>query len=103
MSITIYGASDDLIEIEGGIREEFSYVGDGDADLLAFSDGTILRVAYTAAGVWRISPVVRGTSELSIEQATEDDDPNYSDRATLSGAVVSWVVQGVAFAKAVQS
>lgn len=98
-NVTVYGSSDDLIEVEGGIREEFTYAEeDRDGDLLAFSDGTILRIQYEQTGIWRISPVVNGSSELSIKQAPEDDDSNYSDRATLSGPV-AWVVQGIAFAQ----
>jgi len=102
MSITITGASDDLIEVEGDIREEFSYEDEANGDLLAFSDGTILRVKFSDSGVWRITPVVRGNADLAIQQAPEDDEDNYSDRATLSGlsSPMSWVVQGVAFAKA---
>lgn len=97
--LTIYGASDDVIEVDGDISEEFTYLGkrhhpnSGDGDLLAFSDGTVLRVTFTASGVWRIAPVVRGSADLVIDQAPEGDDSNYSDRATLSGAV--WVVHGV--------
>jgi hypothetical protein len=100
MSITIYGARDDLIEVDGDISEEFTYAerGSGNGDLLAFSDGTILRVEYTRTGVWRITPVAQGSAELHIEQAPEDDDCNYSDHAVLSGAV--WVVQGIAHATA---
>jgi hypothetical protein len=45
--------------------------------------------------VWRISPVVHGPAFRGIEQAPENDDHNYSDRATVDGAV--WVVHGVAY------
>src|SRR6266536_799796 len=63
-------------------------------DLLAFSDGTILRIhLLTQSGVWRITPVVAGSATLRIEQAAEGGEVNYSDTAELSGAV--WVVQGV--------
>lgn len=101
MAITITGASDDLIEVDGDISEEFPYqkpgYGQPTGDLLAFSDGTILRIEFTRDGVWRITPVVRGAAALTIEQAPEGDDNNYTDRATLDGAV--WVVQGMAYAK----
>jgi hypothetical protein len=101
MPITVYGASDDLIEIDGDISEEFTLRNDAPevGDLLAFSDGTILRIGYTPRGVWRITPLVRGAAELTIEQAPENDDSNYSDRATLSGA--AWVVQGIAQARSI--
>ncbi|MEU0078432.1 hypothetical protein ABZY58_11095 [Micromonospora tulbaghiae] len=102
MPLTVYGASDDLIVVAGDIREEFTLHHAGeDGDLLAFSDGTILRISLGHAGIWRIRPVVRGTAELTIEQAPEGDSSNYSDRATLSGAV--WVVHGIGHAVAVPS
>lgn len=38
MAVTIYGASDDLIEVEGDIDEEFTYDDQGgDGDLIALS------------------------------------------------------------------
>jgi hypothetical protein len=99
--IEVYGSSDDLIEVEGAIREEFNYQQNGygqpSGDLLAFSDGTVLRIEYAAGGVWRITPVVSGSSEVQIVQAPEGDEDNYSDRATVSEA--RWVVQGIAMAK----
>lgn len=100
--ITVYGASDDCIEVEGDIREEFSYqkrgYGQPTGELLAFSDGTILRIEFTDAGVWRISPVARGAGRLDIVQASEGDEGDYSDVANLDGAV--WVVQGIGYATA---
>ena len=74
--ITVYGASDDLIEV----------------------DGTILRITYMPSGVWRIGVVTRGSAELKVEPAPEGDEDNYSDRATLDGAV--WVVHGIDHATA---
>ncbi len=96
--ITIYGASDDLIEVEGDIDEEFNALGDEAPQLLAFSDGNVLRIVYSGTGVWRISPVVYGSGEVTIVQAPEDDDGNYSDRATIDGQL-QWVVFGSAFAR----
>jgi hypothetical protein len=97
-TVVITGASDDLIEIEGELREEFSYHNEDDGDLLAFSDGTVLRIKFD--GVWRITPVVRGPgSLLTIEQADEDDEG--TDTATLDLVdELKWVVQGLAIAKA---
>lgn len=90
--ITIYGASDDLIEIEGDISEEFPYTDSEDGDVIGLSDGTALRVLFTDGGFWRITPITRGAAALRIEQADEDGD-EYSDRATLDGDV-RWVVHG---------
>jgi hypothetical protein len=95
ITITIYGASDDLIEVGGDIREEFN--PDGDSALMACSEGTILRVTFDHNGVWRITPVVHGSAALTIAQAPESDDRNYTDRATLTGDI-AWVVHGIAWA-----
>lgn len=91
MPITVYGASDDLIEVEGDIREEFDI--DGGGKLFAFSDGTVIQVEWTKVGIWRITPMIKGSGELNIVQAPVDDDDNYSDRATLD-ADIRWVVRG---------
>jgi hypothetical protein len=102
MTITVYGASDDLIEVEGDITEEFNHyetAEDGEGCLLAFSDGTVLRIRYTKAGIWRITPVTNGTAGLAIDVAPEDDEDKYTDRATLTGEV-RWVVLGVGCAQA---
>ena len=101
-NIEIYGASDDLIEVDGDIREEFNPKSDDfetDGDLLAFSDGTVLRVKYGAGGVWRITQVAKGSAAFSKVEAPEDDDSNYSDRVTLAGDI-KWCVHGVAIEKA---
>ena len=53
--ITIYGASDDLIEVEGDIQEEFNvYPEDDTRYLIAVSDGTLLKMWYDEDGIWRI-------------------------------------------------
>ena len=79
--VTIYGASDDLIEIEGVLREEFAY-NDGE-HYIATSDGSLLGIRYD--GCWRITPMAIGPdTEYSIVQAVGEDDDNYSDRATLT-------------------
>lgn len=99
--IQIYGASDDCIEVEGDINEEFAYYeASVDSNVLAFSDGTVLRIVFTQAGVWRISPVAEGMARLHIDQAPEDDDSNYSDRARLTGAAITWVVHGMSIKQA---
>jgi len=94
--LDIYGASDDLIEVEGDIREEFNPNDDEDKNYLGFSDGTVLKITFDNDGMWRIVPVVRGTAELTIIQA--DDDGSSSDHAHLWGDL-SWVLYGVALAK----
>lgn len=102
MKLEIYGASDDLIEVDGDICEEFNALGDsfeggGDGGLLAFSDGTILKVIYGDEGIWRISPIVHGLADYSINQGTDMDD-DYTDRVTLTGEF-AWVVYGSEYAR----
>lgn len=103
MIVTLHGASDDLIELDGAIVEEFNHWHGGNDDdrgaLVAFSDGTVLRIIHGAGGIWRITPVMSGAAELSIVQASEDDDLGYTDVATLTGDI-RWAVHGVAFTKA---
>ena len=93
--ITISGASDDLIEIEGDFREEIYAI---DADrvpyLLTFSDGTVLEVRYDERGMWRIRRVTIGLARYE-HQAGTDPDADYSDRAMLYG-----VAHGVTWEKA---
>jgi hypothetical protein len=99
--ITVYGASDDMIEVEGDIREEWDYFGedpDWAGDIVAFSDGTVLRVQFTDEGFWRITPHLKGSAFLRIDQAT-DEDEDYSDKARLEGDDVRWVVHGRHYAK----
>jgi hypothetical protein len=97
MSITIYGASDDLIEIEGDFREEFNWIPDeGESRLLACSDGTLLRVMYDSDGIWRLIKIASGAAQFSKEEGdVEKDTP---DRVTLSGVEIKWVMLGDAVA-----
>lgn len=94
-TVTIYGASDDLVEIEGDLREEFSFYSDEDDEgrLLGFSDGTMLRVRYDEDGVWRFTLVHKGGAEMKKQEAPANDRNNYSDRITLTGDI-EWVMFG---------
>jgi hypothetical protein len=94
MNVTIYGASDDLIEVDGAIREEFSHYSD-DSALLAFSDGTVLRIVHDQDGIWRITPVATGSAQLT--HVFGQDDREHTDKATLDGDV-RWVVYGTTMA-----
>jgi hypothetical protein len=107
VEVTIYGASDDLIEVDGDISEEFPANGD-EGNWLAFSDGTLLEVAYTDAGIWRINArTLSTTTQYAKEEATseegtrEDGKPAYSDVVTLTG-FFAWVTHGSACAHAAQ-
>jgi len=100
MTTTIYGTSDDLLEIEGDIREEINVLAFTDTDdgvLLAFSNGIVLRVVYDKDGIWRIRPL-SGSSRVTIEICPGDDENNYTDRAIIEESV-NWVVLGYQFVR----
>jgi hypothetical protein len=102
MSVTIYGAGDDLIKVDGDVDEKFTIAAAAPEDgaVLAISEGTVLRITRDSNGVWRINPVVRGSGALSITQAPrEGDADNYSDHATIRGLIL-WVVLGNSLANA---
>lgn len=94
ITFTIYGASDDLVEIEGDLREE---VGAYDTDLKFYmSDGTFGSINYTDEGVWRIKILTYGIADIKITNPTEEEieeDTNYTDKAVFSGPI-EWIVFG---------
>lgn len=95
-TITVYGSSDDLIEVDGAIREEFNYYSpdtDDHANYLAFSDGTILSVLYAKDGCWRINRVASGDAQYTKTEAEGADTDNYTDKVNLVGDM-KWVVFG---------
>lgn len=94
MSATVYGYSDDLIEIEGDIVEEFNVTEHDEYSYLAFSNGVVLRIRYEDDGVWRIHPM-RSASKVTIEYAHHLADV-YSDHAVIEEPI-SWVVYGDRF------
>lgn len=95
MALLIYGCSDDLVEIEGDISEEFNAY-----DLkgyLAISNGVLLTVEYTNDGVWAFRQLAGDTDLVKITPASDpdggrDDDgyPTYSDMVTVAGDT-AWV------------
>jgi hypothetical protein len=97
MTVTIYGSSDDLIEVGGDLDEEYS-VSEDDPAYLAFSDGTVLQVIYTLTGFWHVDRLRIGTASYEKVDAT-DADNDYSDRVTLDGDL-TWVVIGSSFSVA---
>lgn len=101
-TVTIYGASDDLIELDGDLSEEFSALNDYREEtggLLGFSDGTVLDVIYGHEGIWRIVRVSAGTATFTKDENPLDDDERYSDRVTLEGDL-RWCVFGQTLVRA---
>lgn len=97
--IKISGASDDLVEIDGDISEEFTY-NDDEPHYLGFSDGTVLKIFYDETGLWKIVQINKGESDFDFEFiATNSDSDDYSDIAILKNAKIDWVIYGSKFAK----
>lgn len=96
--IRVYGASDDLVEVEGDITEEFPHYGE--PVLLAFSEGTILRVVFDRDGIWRITPVFKGKARMTHIICNPDplDDDEYSDVVHLFDEELDEPIQWVALA-----
>ena len=92
-TMTITGASDDLIEIGGDFSEEFNYysLNDDEKRYLGISDGTVLSVKYDKDGIWRFSPLCQGSSEYSKIEGNVEEDTN--DIVTLKGDI-KWVLFG---------
>ena len=84
--VTVYGSSDDLVEVEGDITDEFN----GDTVTLIFGDGTHLLAQYADDGCWHINLTKEGTATYrKVFTATDSDSDSYSDRVELEGDLVS--------------
>jgi len=92
ITFTMYGESDDLIELRGDIEEE---LGAFDVERkFVMSEGTSGTIEYTTEGVWRINITKNGSAIVNIVHPTQeeiDEDTNYTDKATFSGKI-EWVV-----------
>ena len=81
-TVTVYGHSDDLVEIEGDLDKEFN-LNSGNECALIFDDGTVVKLTYT--GAWIIDVLAQGPG-LTFEKVENDgvDSDNYTDRVTLN-------------------
>lgn len=77
MATVVYGASDDLVEVDGDVRGEVGFytTREGESGCVFLSDGTILRIAYDSNGIWRIAPIRKGDLFDSID-VCGDEDPS---------------------------
>lgn len=85
MATKVYGASDDLIEIDGDVRGEVGYYGSEEKGgaLVVCDDGTILEVKYGKGGqgIWQVSLIKAGALFDRIDQCDDPDAKIYSDIA----------------------
>lgn len=106
-TIKIYGASDDLVEIEGAIAgcDEYDFYRDEpDPDkrwgYIATSDGSVIRIGYGVddTACWRVEVERQGAAATHKTQTGDDEaegpgpigsPPPYSDVLAVAG--VEWV------------
>ena len=79
--VKVYGASDDLVEIENSKYKE-DEIGCYDHDVrIRFLDGTFIRVGYPKDGlaIWWIEIEKQGTAEHKLTICDDEDARIYSD------------------------
>lgn len=79
--VKVYGASDDLVEIEGSAYRE-DEIGCYDSDVrIRFTDGTIIRVGYPKENVaiWWIEVEKQGPALQGLTICNDEDARIYSD------------------------
>ncbi len=79
--IKVYGASDDLIEIEGSSYKK-NEIGCYEEDVrIRFTDGTIICIGYPKAklAIWWIEIEKQGTAAQRLTICEDEDDNPYSD------------------------
>ena len=79
--VKVYGASDDLVEIENSKYKE-DEIGCYDHDVrIRFLDGTIIRVGYPKDGlaIWWIEIEKQGTAEHNMTICNDENARIYSD------------------------
>lgn len=84
--VTIYGSSDDLIEIDGDVRGCDEYNGERASFVLVGGEAQLhVRVEYTKGGVWEIAvaPVDEGVPMLPVEICAAER--GYSAQAIVKG------------------
>lgn len=100
MKTRIYGASDDLIEIDGAVNDEVGCFANPKANIVC-SDNTKAFITYD--GEWHITVLVKGERFLGKINSVGDDAehifpdakdcPSYSDVLIL-GEGIEWVKIG---------
>ncbi len=95
--LKIYGRSDDLIEVEGYINEEYGCYGTDKEDrkgvLIVASDGTVAEIKYgkLGQGIWGIQMHATGSCFAKLDLCIDARANPYSDVLHLDDDV-KWVV-----------
>ena len=88
--VRIYGASDDLVEIEGGEYKE-NEIGCYDSQVrIWFEDGTVILVGYPkeCGAVWWIYVEKYGLSKHEVILCYDEDADIYSDIFEIDSEIV---------------
>jgi hypothetical protein len=86
MATIVFGASDDLVELEGDVSGEVGCYGNTETPqgvLLMFSDGTVLAIKYNGRtpGCWSINLLEEGVRFKRIDRCDDENARPYSDVA----------------------
>lgn len=94
--LKVTGASDDLIEIDGAIREEFNAYSAGREEVthyLVVDGGALLSIRYDAEGIWRVAVI--DSAGMTVEKVEGSPVEETFDVVTLrSEAPIRWIVLG---------
>jgi len=90
MATKVYGASDDLVEIEGDFNEEFDAWEESNPKIVAMSDGTVLACFYpknSGLAVWGIKVLTAGPLLDRVTVCSNDYDDPHSDVAIFKDGI----------------
>lgn len=90
--VTIYGYSDDLVEIENSQYKEDEIDCYDKAIRFFFVDGTIISICYAQGGVWKITHEAIGKAWYELTRCENDDDDAYSDVFKIDSEIISYEV-----------
>lgn len=95
MATRIYGASDDLVEVDGEGGGEVGCYGTDDKEqgvLILCSDGTVAEVKYCkrVPAVWGIDVLRKGKLFQKLEPCDDEDADPHSDQLFLEDGI-KWV------------
>lgn len=88
--VTIYGYSDDLVEIENSQYKEDEIDCYDKAIRFFFVDGTIISICYAQGGVWKITHEAIGKAWYELTRCEDDDDDAYSNVFKIDSEIISY-------------
>lgn len=88
--VTIYGYSDDLVEIENSQYKEDEIDCYDKAIRFFFVDGTIISICYVKGDVWKITHEAIGKAWYELTRCEDDDDDAYSDVFKIDSEIISY-------------